>query len=230
MAWAACGNSIPAAMVTTLQRADLAAPVRGGGAAVRGLDLPPREPGELAAQPGLVSLHRELPGEVDAAQGVEQRRERGDLIGLALDLDLAQNDAGVLVDHREQMPARRGDPVRVGAPRAAHGLAVHREHPASPSRCHPRAQALHERADRGVEPVGVDVADQPADGRLRRAASVHTEYSGNLGGQVSDPFGGCDERPRPGGDRAHRRGEHRHERMPHPATLPRIDDLRQRCA
>lgn len=39
-----------------LECADLAAPVPGFGAAVCGLDIAPRELGELAAQPGLVAL------------------------------------------------------------------------------------------------------------------------------------------------------------------------------
>ncbi len=44
-----------------LEGADLPASVRGGGAAVRGVDLPPRERGELSAQPGLVPLDRQNP-------------------------------------------------------------------------------------------------------------------------------------------------------------------------
>lgn len=226
MAWAACGNSIPAAIVTTLSER-ISAAVRGGSAAVHGLDLAPRERGELAAQPGLVALHREHPvraagvqvidvvalrvecvgrehhaGEVDAAQRVEQRRERGGLVGSALDLHLAQHDAGVLVDHREQMSPRHSDPVRAGVSRTAHGLAVHGEHPAPPGRCRGCAQALDERANHGIESVGVHLAEQSADGRLRRAPVSYPERGGDLDGQVSDPLGGRDERACPGRDRA----------------------------
>jgi hypothetical protein len=53
----------------------------------------------------------------------------------------------------------------------AQGLAVHREHPASPGRRRLRAQLLHGRSDDRVE--------QPADGRLRRAARVHAESGGH---------------------------------------------------
>jgi hypothetical protein len=44
-------------------------------------------------------------GWVVADQGVRQRGECGDLVGLAGDLDLSEHDTGVLVDHREQMLA-----------------------------------------------------------------------------------------------------------------------------
>jgi hypothetical protein len=85
-----------------LEGADLSAAVHGRGGAVGDLDRPPRERGELAAQPGLVALDRQHPvrtaggegldvlalgvqrvrgdndaGEVDAGQGVQQRTERG---------------------------------------------------------------------------------------------------------------------------------------------------------
>jgi hypothetical protein len=45
-------------------------------------------------------------GQVDTGQGVDQRREPVDLTGLAVHSRLFEHDPGVLVDHREQMPAR----------------------------------------------------------------------------------------------------------------------------
>jgi hypothetical protein len=127
---AGVGELDPGSDQDDLDAADLAAPVRGLGLAVTGLDLLPGQRGELAPQAGLVALHRQDPvraaavqvldmvalgvqrvcgdhhvGQVDAGQGVEQRCERGDLVGLALNLDLPEHDAGALVDHREQMPA-----------------------------------------------------------------------------------------------------------------------------
>ena len=50
---------------------------------------------------------------------------------------------------------------------------------------------------------------------------------GDLGGQVSDPLGGRNERAGPGRDRAHHRGEHHHQRVSYPAPLAWIDHLRQ---
>jgi hypothetical protein len=40
-------------------------------------------------------------GEICPGQGVKQWRERGDLIRLAINVDLSQDGAGVVVDHRE---------------------------------------------------------------------------------------------------------------------------------
>jgi hypothetical protein len=45
-------------------------------------------------------------------------------------------------------------------------------HAASTGRSHLRAQPLHKRADHGVESVGVDLLEHPADGRLRGVAPV----------------------------------------------------------
>ena len=48
----------------------------------------------------------------------------------------------------------------------------------------------------------------PADRRLRRTPTIGTQSDSHLVGQVSDPLGDRDERPRPGRDRAHRGREH----------------------
>ena len=71
--------------------------------------------------------------------------------------------------------------------------------------------------------VGVHPAQQPADRGLRRAPTVHTQRDGDLVGQVSDPLGDRDERPRPGHDRTHRRGEHHHQPVPHAAAFAWIN-------
>jgi hypothetical protein len=57
-------------------------------------------------------------GQIDAGQGVQQRGERSDLVRLVCDLHLTQQSAGVVIDHREQMPTRRLDPGRVDVTRA----------------------------------------------------------------------------------------------------------------
>jgi len=46
----------------------------------------------------------------------------------------------------------------------------------------------------------------------------------DLDRQFSDPLGDRDKRPRPGRDRAHRRGEHHDEPLPHTVTLTPINN------
>jgi hypothetical protein len=86
---------------------------------------------------------------------------------------------------------------------------------------------LDEGRQRGVEPVGVDVLHEPADRRLARAPLRGTQVLGHRGGQVGDPFGDRHERACPGGDGAHRRGQHHDQAVAHPARLARIGDLPQ---
>ena len=57
-------------------------------------------------------------------QGVQQRREPADLAGLAVHIDLAEDDPGVVVDDGQQMP---GTALRPAGPGSAHRLAVHRD-------------------------------------------------------------------------------------------------------
>jgi hypothetical protein len=85
-------------------------------------------------------------GQVEAGQRVAQRRESVNLTGLRRHGELPEYDPGVVVDHRQQVPARllgitaalpRCGAVAVGlcaASGTAQGLAVHREHPASSGR------------------------------------------------------------------------------------------------
>ena len=147
---AGVGELDPGGESDDLEGADLPTSVPGLDAAVGGLDIPPRERGELMPEAGLVALRPEHPvraaavqlldvvalgvqgvdgdhgaGQVRAAESVEQRRERGDLVGLAVDIDLPQDGAGVVVDRREQVPTRAGGPAGVCVPGAPHGLAVH---------------------------------------------------------------------------------------------------------
>lgn len=169
-------------------------------------------------------------GQIDAGRGVEQRDEPVDLAGLAIHGDLPEHDPGVLVGHREQMRPRHLHAVTTDVSGAAQGLAVHREHTAPPGRSGPGAQPLHERADRGVEPVGVDLPEQAADGRLRRAPPIGAQHRGDLVGQVGDPLGDRDERPGSGRDRAHGHSEHDDQAVPDPAPPTGIRHPVQRFA
>ena len=92
----------------------------------------------------------------------------------------------------------------------------------------PARTALQERPDRGVEPVSVEPAEQPANRRLRRTPPIHPERGGGVGGQVSDPLGDRDERPGTRRDRTHRGRQHHDQPMADTATLARIGYLGQR--
>jgi len=59
------------------------------------------------------------PGQV---QGLQQRGERGDLIGLAVHAGLGEHSADLLVGYRQQV---HGLPAGCGMTGAAHCLAVH---------------------------------------------------------------------------------------------------------
>jgi hypothetical protein len=148
--------------------------------------------------------------QIHDGQGVEQRCERGDLVGLALDVDLSEHDTSVLVDHRQQMPAWLDGALTVGVAGSAQGLTVHREYPTSPGRGHRGAQLLDEPADHDVERVGVHGSHDATDRGLARAPATGSERVGQRSGQVSDPLCDRDERPRPRGDRAHRHRQQHH--------------------
>ena len=133
-------------------------------------------------------------GQVQPSQGVQQRSERGDLVGLAVHRDLPEHDPHVVIDHRKQVPRR---PViaaaLTGVAGAPQGLAVHREHPPPPARSPSRAQALDERADQRIEPVAVQALHDAPDRRLARITSDDPERGSHLGGQVGNPLGDRDE-------------------------------------
>src|SRR4051812_26425918 len=93
------------------------------------------------------------------------------------------------------MPRHHLDAVAAGVSGAAQGLAVYRQHPAPPGRGHPGAQSLHERADRCVEPVGVDLPEQASDGRLRRALpSVPSTAATSSGTSATHPATATNDR------------------------------------
>ena len=139
----------------------------------------------------------------------QQRGERGDLVGLAVHAELAEHDPGVLVDHREQVPAGDLGAVAVGVSGAAQGLAVDGEHPAPPGRGDRRrtgaARTRRSRRRTGRRRLSRAAGGSPIPTGSRRSVP---SAAATLGGQVGDPLGDRDERARPGRDRAHRRGQH----------------------
>jgi len=172
------------------------------------------------------------PGQGDAGprDGIEQRRERGDLAGLAIDVDLTQHGAAVVVEHRQQMPGTAGLIGR-RVPRAAQGLAVHRDGTPDPAGAGTilgsRQFSGDPAADGLVEPVTVHAAQHPADRRLTRRTRPDPQRVAGLFRQVSGPLADRDHRPRPGHHSAHRHRQHRHQPMPYTPTSPRIDHGRQ---
>ena len=157
-ACAACGKARPAVTVTACRQR---CPWRPWPRAVAGAgrDGLPRQLPQLGVQAGLVALHdqdvvRFLAGDQvigmlalgmqciggddgsGEVQRVQQRREPGDLIGLAVHGGLREDGQGLLVDGGQQV---RGLAAGGGVPGAAQGLAVH-GHDAAPAA--PAAVAL----------------------------------------------------------------------------------------
>ena len=155
-------------------------------------------------------------------QGVQQRLDLGDLVGLVPDLALGQHRAAAA--HRGQQVHR----PPVGLHRAAYRLAVHRD----PVRGdlislghgrgrQPRGQLLIQRAriGTGQRPAdrGLARCHQRAPARVTPHAHGGQHRRGRLGGPLADR----DQRP---GTRGHRRAgqaQDRHQRMP-PALRPPV--------
>ncbi len=194
MAWAACGKQIPAATAVTLRVRHSARPWPFSRGVEAGRDLPPGQVLKLGVQAGLVVLHgqdvvrvlfgdQELgvlalsmqsvggdhgPGQV---QRGKQRREPGDLIGLAIHLRLGKHGTGLLVCCRQQVD---GLPLGAGVPGAAHRLAVHGHRPPLPLAWPGRrlAGCLQPGGQpgphRGLQRGGIHRFQDLADGRLVR--------------------------------------------------------------
>jgi hypothetical protein len=94
-------------------------------------------------------------------QRVEQRRELGDLVGLAVHGPLREDGPGLLVDGGQQV---RGLAIAGAVPGSAQGLAVH-GHGAPPGDTSQAGQAARYG---GVEIGGADRFQDPAYGRLTR--------------------------------------------------------------
>ena len=165
-----------------------------------------------------------------AGQGVKQRRERGDLVGLAIHSDLAEHGAGVVVDHREQVPARPGDAVRCRSRREPRRVLPST---ASARAARPRyGGPAHRRWTNAL--ITRRTGRRPRVARRRRIV----DSTGSAGRSR------VRRRPRRAGQRPTRRSRRttvprRRPRTPpavitttrpmaHPATLARIDHLRQR--
>jgi hypothetical protein len=143
-----------------------------------------------------------------------QRREPGDLAGLAVHPDLAGHSTTALIEGGQQVHRLAAGAGVTGAP---HRLAVHRDRPpaAPPVPCclaggvQPRIQPG---PDGGIQPASVRGFQHAADGSLIRRReppgqriTADTHSGQDLRRRIRDPLAGRGERPRPGQHRRHGR-------------------------
>jgi hypothetical protein len=165
--------------------------------------------GVLAADQelGVVALgvHRvrcdHAPGQV---QRFQQRREPGDLIGLAVHAHLREDGAGVLVAGRQQVD---GLPICAGVTGAAQRLAVHGQHlPLAPAAPWPLAGGAQPRRQpgphRGLERARIDPLQDSADGGLIRRlkppgqrVTADTETGQDMRRRIRHPLADRGKRP-----------------------------------
>jgi hypothetical protein len=199
-----------------------------------GRDLPPGQGFELGVQAGLVVLHgqdvmrlflgdqepgvlalgmQRIGGHHPAGQVQrgQQRRERCDLIGLAVHLGLREHRAGLLVCGRQQVP---GLAITAGMPGSAHRLAIHRHCPPLPPPT-PRQRAAglqpggQPRSHRGLQRGGIHRFQHPPERRLirrleppRQRVIADPQRGQHPRRGIGGPLADRGERPRP---RQHRR-------------------------
>ena len=163
-----------------------------------------------------LGMHRigrdHAPGQV---QGLQQGRERGDLIRLAVHAGLGEHGTGALIEGSQQM---HGLPVTAGMPGSPHRLAVHRHRPppappmlpALASGPQPQLR-LQPGPHRRIEGRGIHGFQDPADGGLIRRlepagqrVTADPESGQHLRRRVRHPFADRGERPRPGQHGRHR--------------------------
>lgn len=170
----------------------------------------------------VLGVHR-IDGDHASVQvsGVEPGQEiadSGDLVRLRGHRVLAQHDATVVVQRRDQV--RRGRGAGAGT---THGLAVDRDHPATLDLTGPTPR---QDSDLAVQRGGVEAGEQLAHRGLDRCP-VQSESVELVGVEVQSPFPDRDERPGAGQDRAYRDSEYPRERVANPARVPGIGNLAQ---
>jgi len=146
------------------------------------------------------------------SNGSRQRRELGDLVGLAVHCGLTEHGTSVLIDSSQQVHRLA---VATGMPGAPHCLAVYGHRP-------PRALVmpscpvggpqprLQPRPGRGIQRVSICCFQDAADGGLIRRLALpgqgtmaDTESGQDLRRRVRHPFTDRRERPRSGQHRRH---------------------------
>ncbi len=176
-------------------------------------------PAEDGAGGVMLGVHRvdrqDCAGQV--GKRLQQFPHRGDLIGLRIHGDLAEDRADAVRQGRDQV---RGLPAL--ALRAADGLAVDRDHqpPAGPHR-----PGMQPGSEHPVEHVGADQGERAPVGGLLRRAAFRSECGQHVRAGVARPLPDCRERLRPRDDRRDSHCEQPRQRMPAASLLPRVRDL-----
>jgi len=178
-----------------------------------------RPPGEDHLRRVSLRVHcvnrEDCPGHV--GERLQQVPDRGDLVGLLVHGDLAEDRADAVCQRRDQV---RGLPCLVLG--AADGLAVDGDHQPAAG---PRGPGVQPGAEHPVEHVGADQGERAPERRLLRRPARRAQRGQDLRAGVGGPLTDRGKRPRP---RDHRRdpdGQQPRQRMPAPAPLPRVRDL-----
>ena len=123
------------------------------------------------------------PGQV---QGLQQRRERGDLIRLAVHASLGEHGTGALIEGSQQV---HGLPVTAGMPGAPHRLAIHGHRPPPAP---PRLPALAS----GPQPPCASSQDPTAASRAAASTASRTRRIVASSGGSNRPASGSRRTPR----------------------------------
>jgi len=167
---------------------------------------------------GVQRVHRD-DRVLQVGERLEQLADRGDLVALRVDGDLAEDRADAVGQGRDQV---RG--LTALLLRAADGLAVDRDHRAAVG---PGGPGPQPRPEDRVEGIGADLGERPPVGGLVGRSPGRAQRGEHVGAGVGGPLPDCRERPRPGGHGRDPHGERPGQRVPPPALLALVRNLGQ---
>jgi len=161
-------------------------------------------------------VHRDNCGG-EAGERFQQVPHRGDLIGLLVHPNLAEDRADPVRQSRDQV--RR---LPALALRAADGLPIDRDHQPAAGPHRPRPQPGTENP---VEHIGTDQGEGAPERRFFRCAADRAQHGEHLRAGIGGPLPDCGERPRACDDCRDPDGEQPGQRVTAAALLARIRDL-----
>jgi len=158
---------------------------------------------------------QDYPGQV--SERLQQVPHRGDLVGLLVHGDLAEDRADAVRQGRDQV---RG--LAALALRAADGLAVDRDHqpPAGP-----HGPGVQPGPEDTVEHIGAEQSKRAPVGGLLRRAALRSQRREGLRPGIGGPLPDRGERPRARDDRRDPGGKQPGQRVPPAAPFSRVGDL-----